>query len=415
MNNRIDLLICNSSKLLTLKGKNCPRIGNEMQELSDIKDGAIAIKNDLIIDIGRSCDLLKKYPKVVKTIDAKNNLVMPGFIDCHTHLVFGGSRENEFKMKISGDSYLDILSRGGGIHSTVNTTRNTNKLDLFNISKKKLNNMLLHGTTFIEVKSGYGLDYDNEKKILEIIKELKKTHSIDLVSTFLGAHVFPQNIDKKDYIKLICDKMLPDFINLAENCDIFIENGAFTLLEAKIILTVAKRLRYNIKLHAGQFNDLNAVEFAANIGAISVDHLEYVSYKQLNSIKKSGTIAVLLPGVPFYLMLNKYPNARYMISNNNAVALATDFNPGSCPTYSMQMIIALACYNMKMSPEEAIIASTINAACAINRCNIVGSIEIGKKADIIIMNIKEPAQIPYYFGTNLVEHVIKSGRIINFD
>ena len=413
MNNNIDLLICNSSKLLTLKGRNAPRVGVEMQELNCIKDGAVAIKNDLIIDVGITSDLLKKYSKVTKVIDAKNNLIMPGFIDCHTHFIFGGSRENEFKMKISGISYLDILSKGGGIHSTVNATRNISKIDLLNISKKRLNNMLLHGTTCIEVKSGYGLDYNNEKKILEIIKELNETCFIDLISTFLGAHVFPNDTSKKIYIELICNDMLPNFVNLAENCDIFIENGAFTLLEAKKILIIAKKLGYNIKIHAGQFSDLNAVKFAANIGAISVDHLEFVSNNQLNDIKNSGTIVVLLPGVPFYLMTNKYANARNIILNDNAVALATDFNPGSCPTYSMQMVIALACYNMKMLPEEAIIASTINAAYAINRGNSIGSIEIGKKADIIVMDIKEPLQIPYYFGVNLVKHVIKSGILIN--
>ena len=412
---KIDMLICNSSKLLTLRGSGSPRIGDEMKELSTIKDGAIAIDNGIIIEVGETSVLSKKYKNNVKTvIDAEDKLVMPGFVDCHTHVVFGDSREYEFEMKIGGASYLDILEKGGGIHSTVNATKMKSKTDLIEDTIKKLDLMLMHGTTTVEAKSGYGLDYNNEKKILETINDLKIKHPMNLIATYLGAHVFPKNIDNEDYVNLILNEALPDFTDLAEYCDIFVEKGAFSLDNANSILNAAKKLGYKIKMHAGQFNDLEGVlEFASKIKAVSVDHLDVdTSDKKLNALKKSGTAIVLLPGVSFFLMTGKYADARRMIDNGNIVALATDFNPGSCPTYSMQCIIALACYNMKMLPSEAIIASTINAAHAINRGDQIGSIEVGKVADIIIMNIQEPSQIPYYFGVNLIKKVIKSGKIV---
>ena len=410
MKTQIDLLVYNSSKLVTLAGSGNYRTGKQMMNLGVIENGAIAAHDGKIIETGPSGELLKKYPNAVNTIDAEHKLVMPGFVDCHTHLVFGGSREYELSMKLAGASYIEILKAGGGIHSTVQATRDASKKDLKDLSISRLNQIMKHGTTTVEIKSGYGLEYNAEKKILDVIKELNDEHCLDIVSTFLGAHTVPKDIDRNEYINMLLDRAIPDFKDLTEFCDIFSEDGAFTYKETETILKTAKKYGYKLKIHSGQFNDIKATGLAAELGALSADHLENVSDDQLNMMKKAATAAVLMPGVSFFLMSDIYPNARKMIKIGNIVALATDFNPGSCPSFSMQMIIALACYQMKMSPEEAITASTINAAYAIDRADTVGSLEPGKKADILIMDITEPAHIPYYFGTNLVKTVIKNGK-----
>ena len=411
MKNQLDLLVYNSSKLITLAGSGNYRTAKQMQDLGIIENGAIAVKDGKVLETGKTSELQKKY-SAKKEIDAQNKLVMPGFIDCHTHLVFGGSREYELSMKLAGASYIEILKAGGGIHSTVEATRKATKDHLLKQSIERLNLLLKHGTTTAEIKTGYGLDYNTEKKMLGVIKELEERHPTDIVSTFLGAHTIPKDCDRNKYIEMLLTKAIPDFKDLTEFCDIFSEDGAFTYDETKIILETAKKHGYKLKIHSGQFNDIKATGLAAKLGALSADHLENVSDDQLDTMKASGTAAVLMPGVPFFLMSDVYPDARKMIKNGNIVALATDFNPGSCPSFSMQMIIALACYQMKMSPEEAITASTINAAYAIDRADTVGSFEKGKKADILIMDIAEPAHIPYYFGTNLVKSVIKTGKTI---
>ena len=412
MAKKIDLLICNSSKLVTLACNGKPKTGGCLQELSIVKNGAVAVDDGLILETGSSKDLLKKHKNAKKVVDAENCLVMPGFVDCHTHTVFAGTREYELSMKISGATYLDILKAGGGIHSTVNATREASKDELTKLATERLDCMLQHGTTTVEIKSGYGLDYDTEKKILEVIRLLRKKHPMDIISTYLGAHTIPKDMSREDYVKMILEKALPDFKGLTEYCDVFTEEGAFDIKETEKILKKAKSLGYKLKIHSGQFNDLGAAGLVSNLGAVSADHLEFVSLKELNMMKKNSTTAVLMPGVPFFLMNGKYPNARQMIENGNIVALSTDFNPGSCPTYSMQMIIALACYQMKMSPEEAIVASTVNAAYALDRLASIGSLEKGKKADILIMRVSEPAHIPYYFGANLVSKVFKSGKLV---
>ncbi len=408
---KVDLIIYNSSNLITLAGNENYRTGTQMSDLGIIKNGAAAINNGQIVGISNTSDILNKY-SALKKVDAQDKLVMPGFVDCHTHLVFGGSREYELSMKLAGATYIEILKAGGGIHSTVQATRNAPYQELKASSIKRLNEIMKHGTTTVEIKSGYGLDYQTEKKILDIINDLKKEHCLDIVSTFLGAHTVPKDCDRQEYIKMLLEKAIPDFKNITEYCDIFAEDGAFTYEETEQILGTAKKYGYKLKIHSGQFNDIKATGLAANLGAISADHLENISDDQLDLMKKNKTAAVLMPGVSFFLMSDIYPDARKMINNGNIVALATDFNPGSCPSYSMQMMIALACYKMKMSPEEAITASTINAAYSIGKADTVGSLNIGKKADILIMNISEPAHIPYYFGANLVNKVIKNGEIV---
>ncbi len=411
MAKKIDLLICNSSNLVTLSCNGKPKAGKELQDLSIIKNGAVAVQNGLILETGTTRDLLKKYKNAKNIVDAENCLVMPGFVDCHTHTVFAGTREYELGMKISGATYLDILKAGGGIYSTVNASKESTKSELTKLAAERLDSMLQHGTTTVEIKSGYGLDYDTEKKILKVIRLLKKTHPVEIVSTYLGAHTIPKETSREDYVEMMLNKALPDFKHLAEYCDIFTEEGAFNIEETERILKRAKALGYKLKIHAGQFNDLGAAGLASRLGAVSADHLEFVSLEELNIMKKHGTAAVLMPGVPFFLMNGKYPDARQMITNGNIVALSTDFNPGSCPTYSMQMVIALACYQMKMSPEEAITASIANAAYAVDRLATIGSLEDGKKADILVMKISEPSHIPYYFGANLVSKTFKSGKL----
>ena len=412
MKTKVDLIIYNSSNLITLTGTDNYRTGKQMNDLGIIKNGAVAVDNGKIVETGNTPEILNKYSSS-KKIDAQNKLVMPGFVDCHTHLVFGGSREYELSMKLSGATYIEILKAGGGIHSTVRATRDASYQDLKKSSIERLNEIMKHGTTTVEIKSGYGLNYNAEKKILDIINDLKTEHCSDIVSTFLGAHTIPKACDRKEYINMLLKEAIPDFQNITEYCDIFAEDGAFTYEETEQILGTAKKYGYKLKIHSGQFNDIKATGLAAKLGAISADHLENVSDDQLDLMKQNNTAAVLMPGVSFFLMSDIYPNARKMISNGNIVALATDFNPGSCPSYSMQMMIALACYKMKMSPEEAITASTINAAYSIDKADSVGSFDLGKQADILIMNISEPAHIPYYFGTNLVNTVIKKGKIFD--
>ena len=407
-----DLIVTNSSKLITLdnSGSN-PLVREEMQNLGIIENGAVAIKNGKILETGTSVEILKKY-SAEKIIDAENNLVMPGFVDCHTHLVFGGSREHELALKVKGASYLDILAAGGGINSTVEATRKISEEKLLETARKRVFELLAHGTTTIEIKTGYGLEPNAEEKCLKVINKLKNDGKANIISTFLGAHIVPKDWEKEEYINWITEEGLPKFKNLAEYCDIFTEENAYSLEDTKRILGKAKELGYKLKIHAGQFTDLGAAGYASELGAVSADHLEQISDEQLEIMKKNGTAAVLMPGVNYFLMDPLYADAGRMIKNGNIVTLATDFNPGSCPSYSMQMMIALACYQLKMTPEEAITASTINAAYAVGRADIVGSLNKEKLADIIILNVSEPAHIPYYFGTNLVKSVIKSGKRI---
>jgi len=409
---KIDLLIFNSSELLTISGKNEARTGKDLNKLSVIKNGAIAVNDGIILETGNSKDLLEKYSKVDRLIDAENCVVMPGFVDCHTHLVYGGSRESEMAMRLEGISYLEILKQGGGIHSTVKATREISKKDLKRISIKKLDKLLKNGTTTVEIKSGYGLDYVTEKKMLEIINELNEEHVMDIIPTFLGAHTIPKGVDREKYVNWIVEEAIPKFRNLAKYCDVFCEDGAFSIDETKRIFSTAIQNGYKLKIHSGQFNDLGASGLAAHLRAVSADHLENISVEQIRKMKKNGTIAVLLPGVPFYLQSQKYANARLMIKEKLPIAIATDYNPGSCPSYSMQMMITLACLNMNLTIEEAIIASTINSAAAIEKEKVVGSLENGKQADIIILDLDNYKQIPYYFGTNLIKNVVKNGIII---
>ena len=405
-----DILITNISELLTCKASHPgkPKIGKELSNLGIIKDGAIAIKDGKIIFIGLSSEVNFNAENI---INGKNKVVMPGFIDCHTHAIFAGSREDEFLKKQQGISYLDILKQGGGILSTVEKTRKASKEELFQIAEKHLKKMIEYGTTTVEIKSGYGLTFEDEKKILETASRLQEKLGIDIVKTYLGAHTVPKNITKKDYVNEILTS-LERIKPYAEFCDVFCEKGIFSVEETKEILTHAKNLGFKLKLHSEQNNLLHSAELASELGAVSADHLEYISSNGIEALAKNGVVGVLLPGVPFYLMEEKYAEARELINKGVAIAIASDFNPGSCPSFNMQLMISLSCLKMKLLPSEAINAATINAACAIDRAHEVGSLEIGKKADIIILDIDNHNKLPYYFGVNLVEKTIKNGKVI---
>ncbi|UCF49962.1 MAG: imidazolonepropionase [Thermoplasmatales archaeon] len=402
----VDILIKNANELVTLKGQNNPRKKSEMNNLGVLNNSSIAINDGKIVDIGKNL----KYNSE-KVIDAKGKTVMPGFIDPHTHLVFAGSREFELDMKLKGLTYMDILKKGGGIVYTVNQTRKATEKDLLEQSKTRLDNMLKYGTTTCEGKSGYGLNIETELKILKVQKKLNETHPMDIVPTFLGAHAVPQDYETRDYVDIIINDMIPKIKDLSTFCDVFCEEGVFTVDQSKKILEAGKSQGLIPKIHADEIVDTGGASLAADVGAISADHLLMSNDNGLKQMVKKGVIGVMLPGTPFSLMMKNYPSARKMIDMGIPIALATDLNP-NCWTENMQIIIQLACFNMKLTPAEAITAATYNAACAIGLENIIGSLEKGKQADIIILDCPNHMFIPYHFGINLVKSVIKKGKIV---
>jgi imidazolonepropionase len=394
-----------------------PRIGEDMSELGIINDGAVAVKDDRIIFIGSTQELQSKYEfgKILTKIDASNKLVTPGFVDPHTHIIFEGSRENELSMKLEGKTYIEILESGGGILKTVRETRNASIEKLVQNGKKILDNMMSYGTTTIEAKSGYGLTTDSEIKQLEAIQILNDDHPIDIIPTFLGAHAIPPEFEKKSdkYVELIISDMIPRIAKdgLAEFCDVFCEKGIFSIKQTRKILKIAIRYGLKPQIHIDEIVDTNGALLASELRAIQTGHLLKSNDEGLKAMAETGVIATLLPATPFCLMLNQYAPARKMIDLGLPIALATDLNP-NCWTESMQMIIALACYHMKLSPAEALTASTINAACALQKQDEIGSLEIGKKADLIVFDVPNHQFLPYHFGINLVEKVIKNGKIV---
>ncbi len=411
-----DLIITNANELLTLSGhSDKPKNGTHMN-LGLIKAGTLAVSENTIIACGTNDEVLAEVMTTSDTlqVDATGKVVMPGFIDCHTHLVFGGFREDEFEQRIKGASYLDILRSGGGILNTVRSTRAASKAELIEKSLGHLNTMLEFGTTTAEAKSGYGLTIDDEMKQLQVIKELNDLHSIDIIPTFLVHTKPPEFKSNQEYVDFVIKTMLPEMQGMAEYCDIFCEQDVFDIEQSRQVLTAAKNLGFKLKIHADQLTDMGAAQLAASLQATSASHLDHISRKGIEEIAASGTIAVQIPGASFFLSSDTYPPATKMISSGVAVALATDFNPGSCPTESMQIILTLACVQMKMSPSQAICAVTINAAHALDRADTIGSLEVGKQADIIILDVPNYRFIPYHFGVNNVETVIKNGKIMNF-
>jgi imidazolonepropionase len=389
-----------------------------MEELGTIEDGAVAVADGKIVRVGKSEEVRREIivDEQTRVIDTGAKVVLPGFVDCHTHPVFAATREEEFDMRVRGKSYQEIAAAGGGIKSSVRTLRSKSRQELVEFALPYLDRLLSYGTTTIEAKSGYGLSLEDEIKMLQVIQELNRTHPIDLIPTFLGAHeVPPEYKDRKaEYIDLIINGMIPEVAKrkLAVFCDIFCEKGVFDIEESRRILTAAKKHGFKLKLHADQLSALGGSKLAAELGAVSADHLEYVDDQGIQMMKQAGVIGVLLPGASFGLGMKEYPPARKMIDQGLPVALATDFNPGSSFTESVPMIMSLSCLMMGMTPAETVTASTINSAYAVDLANEIGSIEVGKKADLVVWNIKDYREIPYHYGVNLVDQVIKEGKVV---
>ena len=416
---KADLLVKNAGQLVTVAGHSeTAKRGRELDEPAIITDGAVAAYEGRITAVGSTADIMAQVEPAddAKIIDAGGKVVLPGLVDPHTHVVFAGSRENEFEMKIKGAAYLDILASGGGILNTVRATRAAGEAELVGIGRRYLAEMLAQGTTTAEIKSGYGLTVADELKQLRAIRTLQQVQPIDLVPTFLGAHAIPEEYksDPEAFVELVIEEMLPAVQSegLAECCDVFCEEGVFNIEQSRRILLKARRLGFKLKLHADEVVPLGGAELAAELEALSADHLMVITPQGVEKLAVSSTVAVLLPATTFCLMGEKYAPAREMIEAGVAVALAGDFNPGSSPVNSLPVVMGIACRQLKMTPAEAVSAVTINAAHAIDRAHEVGSIEAGKKADLVVFDASDYRSIPYRFGTNLVKKVIKSGRLV---
>lgn len=421
---RADLLIEDASELITLaadipdNGAVGPRVGSSMRNLAIISGGSVAAFDGRIVAIGKTHEVRGKVNLTsnAQVIDAKGKVVLPGFVDSHTHLVFAGSREEEFIQRAEGKTYLEILGSGGGILSTVRATRDATHSHLLALGLKNLDIMMCHGTTTVEVKSGYGLSVDEELKILRVIRDLDKFHPVDVVSTFMGAHAVPAEYagDTEGYVQHVIDDQLPAVKeeNLAEFCDVFCEKGVFSVGQSRRILEAGLALGLLPRIHADEMGSLGGAELAAEIGAVSAEHLLYASEDGIRKMAEAGVTATLLPATSFTLGLGRYADARAFIQAGCPVALATDFNPGTSPTLSMQFVMNAAALGMKLHPAEIISATTVNAAHGLNRGNLIGSLEVGKVADMVVVNTDTYLRIPYKLGINIVDKVIKRGRLV---
>ena len=415
MPSRIDLLIENAAELLTLRGGSLgPFVGRRMGELGVIHKGSLAIHEGRIVAIGTGRRLRKKFESE-RGIDATGKVVMPGFIDPHTHIVFAGYREEEFEMRIKGVPYMELLRRGGGILKTVKETRRATESQLLKNTMKTLDIMLKHGTTTAEAKSGYGLKIEDEIKCLRVLRKADDEHQVDVTPTFLGAHAVPREFEGcvGEYVDTVVEEMLPKVkeLNLAKFCDVFCEKGVFNIDQSRRILLAGSERGLTPKIHADEMAPLGGAELAAEVRAISADHLVFASEKGIKELAMASVCAVLLPCASFAQMLGKYADARGLIKRNVPVALGTDYNP-SCQAVSQQLSIAVACHEMRMTPSECVAASTINAAHAIGLGQEIGSLEIGKKADIAILGVPSHRFLGYRFGVNLVEKVVKNGKLV---
>ena len=385
-----------------------------MEDLGIICDGAIAVANGKIVAISKSEEILSKYT-ANERLDAAGKIATPGLIDAHTHFVFAGSRESELELKIKGASYLEILQKGGGILRTVRDTRAASKERLLEICRERAKSLLEHGTTTIEAKSGYGLSLQDEIKSLEVINSLNEEGPLTLIPTFLGAHAIPPEFEGRaaEYIDLVIVTWLPQISqrHLARFCDVFCEKGVFEINESRRLLLAGKRFGLMPRIHADELYPLGGAELAAEVGAVSADHLLYASDLGIERMRQAGVIATLLPAAPLTLMLDMYADARNFITQGVPVALGSDLSP-SCWIENEQLVTALACYKLRMTPAEAIMAATINAAHSIQNAHQIGSLEPGKKADITIFNAKDYRFLGYRLGGNLAETVIKNGRVV---
>lgn len=415
-----ELLIIHASQLVTMSGPARPRTAGEMSEIGIIEDGGVLITDGIIQAAGQSDEVKQLATATARVVDAGQCVVSPGFVDPHTHPVFAGTREDEYEMRAQGATYQKIAAEGGGILSTVRRTRAASEEELFRTAGRWINQFLEHGTTTIEAKSGYGLSVEDEIKLLRVIQRLDRETPLDLVPTFLGAHEVPAEYrqagekGRESYLRLIVDEMLPRVATdgLARFCDVFCESHVFTVEESRMVLRRASELGLGIRIHADQLANSGGAELAAELHADSADHLDWIEPAAVDRLRAAGVIAVLLPGAVFNLGLSRYPPARMLIDSGVPVALATDFNPGSSPTPSMQMAMSIACCQMHMTPAEAFTASTVNAAYSLRLGDRIGSLETGKQADVVIFDCCDYRQVPYFFGVNHAKTIIKSGRIV---
>ncbi|MFC3885643.1 imidazolonepropionase [Bacillus songklensis] len=409
---------CASQVVTVSGGSDRPKRGQDMSDIGVIENGSVVIDGGKIAFAGPDAEAVHYISKLngeVTTIDASGKIVTPGLIDPHTHLVFAGSREKELEMRLKGAKYLDILKQGGGILSTTRSTREASEEQLVEESAKRLNRFLQHGVTTVEAKSGYGLTVEDELKQLRAAKKLSERHPVDLVSTFMGAHAIPMEYKENpdEFVRLVIEEMIPKVAEegLAEFCDVFCEEGVFTVEQSERILKAGKKFGLKPKIHADEIVQFGGAELAAKLGAVSADHLLKASNAGIGQMAEKGVMAVLLPGTAFFLM-EKPANARKMIEAGVPVALSTDRNPGSSPTESLPLIMNLACLTMKMTPEEVLTACTINAAHAIGKADQIGSIEIGKKADLVLFDAPNYQTLQYNYGVNLVDTVLKNGKVV---
>jgi imidazolonepropionase len=412
----MNLIITNISQLVTVDAGGHPsKTGSAMNSLGVVERASIEIRDGIIVRIAGAGEI--EPTDDIEVLDARDRVALPGFVDSHTHAVFAGSRENEFAQRAEGRTYQEIAAGGGGILSTMNSTRLATKKELLRSGNRRLNEMMKHGTTTAEIKSGYGLTPEAETKMLDVICELRRDHFMTVVPTFLGAHALPPEFseNKSGYVSLICDYMIPHIAErkLAEFCDVFCEANYFTREDAETILRAAKEKGLRAKLHADQLTSNGGAELAVRMNAVSADHCEMISVEGIAALAGSSTVATVLPGSSFFLN-HAYAPARAMIDAGCAVAIGTDFNPGSCMSYSMQMMMTIACTHMRMTPEEAITAATLNGAAALGLSAEYGSIEVGKRADVVLYDVPNYRFIPYHFGLNHVWKVVKNGTVLEF-
>ena len=386
-----------------------------MNKINIIENAYIAVKNGKILAIGVGDEFGNLCGEDTKIHDAEGLLVTPGLIDSHTHLIHGGSRENEFSMKLNGVPYIEILNNGGGILSTVKATKEASEEALYKKAKKSLDRMLEFGVTTVEEKSGYGLELNTEIKQLEVARALDKNHPVDLVHTFLGAHAVPEEYKEnhKAFIDILVDVMMPKIkdMGLAEFCDVFCEKGVFTIEESEYILQKAKEIGYKLKIHADEIESLGGAELAAKLGCVSADHLMAASDEGIKMMAENNVVANILPATSFNLNKN-YADCRKMIDMGAIVSLSSDYNPGSCPSENLQLVMQLGCLHLKMTPNEVLTAVTINAAYAIDRADKIGSIEVGKNADFVVFDARNVEYLMYHFGINHTKKVYKNGNLV---
>jgi imidazolonepropionase len=414
------MLLHSASQLLTISGS--PQRGRDLGRLGILPDGAVLIRDDKIAAVGTTADLRQAYPNE-ETLNAAGHVVMPGFVDSHTHLLWVGDRSAEFEMRLEGKTYLEILAAGGGILSTVNLTRQASLHTLLDEARPRLREMLAHGTTTTEAKTGYGLQTETELLLLQALLILDAEGPLEITPTFLGAHAIPPEYkdDPDGYTTLLCAEMLPAIRHWWDGhvptrplpfVDVFCETGAFSLVQSRQILEAAKSLGFPLKIHADEFDHLGGASLAAELGATSADHLVKTSPTDITALANSDTVAVALPCTPFGLAEHKYTPAMAILEAGGLLAVATDLNPGTAWGGNMQFAIALACRYMRLTPAQAIVAATLNAAAAINRSDQIGSIEPDKQADLLILNVSDYRHLGYRFATNLIQTVIKRGEVV---